>query len=320
MPHDSTRPPKASWQARAFSVVLRSWKRRHTAIDRLGGARVYVKSLRTFIRWIEPLAPHRRVGLRISTAAGAPVPAELIEPLGVRPRWTMLYLHGGGYLLCSPRTHRSLTTYFARQLPARVLVPDYRLAPEHLFPAGLEDALASYRWLRQQGIPAEEIVAAGDSAGGGLLLSMLLTLRDAGEALPAAVALMSPWTDLAGTGASVISNTLTDVWFYGESLPIAARLYLGGTPPTHPIASPLYADLHGLPPLIIHASDNEIVRDDSVRFAEKAKSAGVPVQLKVWPGLPHIWQAFIPFLPEARQSLDELAAFLRQPRAVPPTL
>jgi acetyl esterase/lipase len=201
-----------------------------------------------------------------------------------------------------------------------VLVPDYRLAPEHLFPAGLEDALASYRWLRQQGIPAEEIVAAGDSAGGGLLLSMLLTLRDAGEALPAAVALMSPWTDLAGTGASVISNTLTDVWFYGESLPIAARLYLGGTPPTHPIASPLYADLHGLPPLIIHASDNEIVRDDSVRFAEKAKSAGVPVQLKVWPGLPHIWQAFIPFLPEARQSLDELAAFLRQPRAVPPTL
>jgi len=192
------------------------------------------------------------------------------------------------------------------------LVPDYRLAPEHPFPAGLEDALACYRWLRSQGTPAGQIVLAGDSAGGGLLLSLLLTLRDAGEALPAAAVCMSPWTDLAGTGASVVSNTLSDVWFFGESLPIAARLYLGQTAPTHPIASPLYADLHGLPPLLIHASDNEVVRDDSVRFAWKAKEAGVPVDLKVWPGLPHVWQAFIPFIPEARESLNEMVAFLQR--------
>ncbi len=317
MAHASAPPHQASWQARALSFVLRSCKRRHTAIDRLAGAGIYVKGLRIFTRGLDPLLPHRRVGLRITRAAGAPVPAEWIEPLGAHPRLTMLYLHGGGYLLCSPRTHRTITTFFARHLPARVCVPDYRLAPEHPFPAGLEDALAAYRWLRHQGIAAEEIVAAGDSAGGGLLLSMLLTLRDAGEALPAAAALMSPWTDLAGTGASILSNTLTDVWFYGESLPIAARLYLGGQPPTHPIASPLYADLRGLPPLIIHASDHEIVRDDSVRFAAKAQAAGVPVQLKVWPGLPHIWQAFIPFLPEARQSLDEIAAFLRQSPVFP---
>jgi len=293
-------------------VVLRTWKRRHVAIDRAGGARIFVKGLRTFIRCLDPLVPHRRVGLRITNAPGAPVPTELIEPLGAPTALTMLYLHGGGYLVCNPRTHRTLTTYFARNLPAKVLVPDYRLAPEHPFPAGLEDALACYRWLRLQGTPAENILLAGDSAGGGLALSLLLTLRDAGEALPAAVACMSPWTDLAGTGASVVSNTLSDVWFFGESLPIAARLYLGGAAPTHPIASPLYADLHGLPPLIIHASDNEIVRDDSVRFAWKAKEAGVDVSLKIWPGLPHVWQAFIPFIPEARVSLEEMVAFLRR--------
>ncbi len=303
---------KASWQARGISVMLRMWKRRHTTIDRLGGARLFVKCLRTFIRCLDPLVPHRRAGLRIANAAGAPVPAEMIEPLVAPAKLTLLYLHGGGYLVCNPRTHRSLTTFFARHLPARVLVPDYRLAPEHPFPAGLDDAVACYRWLRQQGTPAEKIILAGDSAGGGLALSLLLTLRDAGETLPAAVACMSPWTDLAGTGATVVSNSLSDVWFFGESLPIGARLYLGGTPATDPLASPLYADLHGLPPMIIHASDNEIVRDDSVRFAGKARAAGVPVELKVWPGLPHVWQAFIPFIPEARESLDEMASFLQR--------
>jgi len=304
---------QASWQARAISAVLRTFKRRHTTIDRLGVAHVYVKSTRLIIRCLEPFIPYRRTGLRIHPAVGAPVPAEWITPLAAAPRHTMLFLHGGGYLMCSPHTHRTLTTFFARQLPTRVLVPHYRLAPENPFPAGLDDALACYRWLRAQGIPAREIVLAGDSAGGGLVLGMLLALRDAGEELPAAAAILSPWTDLAATGTSLITNTFSEVWFYGESVAIAAKLYLGSTPATHPLASPLYADLRGLPPLIIHASESEAVRDDSVRFAAKAHDAGVPVELKIWPGLPHVWQAFIPFLPEARQSLDEIVEFLKNP-------
>jgi acetyl esterase/lipase len=308
---------KASWQARGISAILRTFKRRHTAYERLGVARAYVKSTRLIIRCLEPFIPYRRAGLRIQRAAGAPVAAEWITPLDAVPKHTVLFLHGGGYLLCSPHTHRTLTTFFARHLPARVLVPDYRLAPENPFPAGLDDVLACYRWLRAQGTPAREIILVGDSAGGGLALGVLLALRDAGEALPAAAALMSPWTDLAATGNSLVTNTFSEVFFYGESVAIAARLYLGATPPTNPLASPLYADLPGLPPLVIHASESEGVRDDSVRFAAKARAAGVPVAFKLWPGLPHVWQAFIPFIPEARQSLDEMVAFLKNPPAQP---
>ncbi|HVU38957.1 MAG TPA: alpha/beta hydrolase [Opitutales bacterium] len=308
-----TIPVKASWQARAISAFLRTFKRRHTLIERAGAAGLYVRATRNFVGHLARFFPYRRAGLRFHPAPGAPVPAEWIIPLDAVPKRTLLFLHGGGYLMCSPRTHRTLTTFFARQFPARVLAPAYRLAPENQFPAALDDVTACYRWLRAQGIPAKEIVLAGDSAGGGLLLGLLLRLRDAGEALPAAAACLSPWTDLAATGDSLVTNTFSEVFYYGESVAIAAKLYLGPTPSTHPLASPLYADLHGLPPLIIHASDSEGTRDDSVRFAAKARAAGVPVQFKLWPGLPHVWQAFLPFIPEARASLDEIVEFLKNP-------
>jgi len=272
----------------------------------------YVRSLRKWIQLSEPFVVYSRRGLRISAAVGAPVPGEWIEPKKVTPRCTMLYLHGGGFLMCSPRTHRSLTTFFARNLPARVLVPDYRLAPEHPFPAAVDDAVASYRWLLAQGISPKEIVVAGDSAGGTLVMSLLLKLREAGDLLPVAAVAMSPWLDMAGTGDSWKENSLSDAWFYRESMPIATQMYLGETPTTHPIASPLYAELAGLPPIILHASSSEVVRDDSVRFAQKAKAVGVEAEIKIWPEQSHVWQAFIPFVPEARESLEEILAFLKK--------
>ena len=225
---------------------------------------------------------------------------------------TLLYLHGGGYFFCSPETHRPITLRLGPDAAARGFVPDYRLAPEHRFPAAVEDAVAAYRHLRTGGAPASRIVIAGDSAGGGLALATLVALRDAGEALPAGAVLFSPWTDLACTGASLVTNDGSDVMFRGDGIAKAAPLYLGDTPATNPLASPLYADLKGLPPLLIQASDSEVLLDDSRRLAAKAAEAGVPVSFKVWHHLPHAWQLFAPFLPEARAALAEAAAFIRR--------
>jgi len=222
----------------------------------------------------------------------------------------LLYLHGGGYFACSPKTHRPLSGYFALA-GFRVFVPDYRLAPEHPFPAALEDATAAYRGLLETGVVPARLVLAGDSAGGGLSAALLLHLRDTGIALPAATALLSPWTDLAGTGASVVQNARWDAMFHAPGLITGAAFYLGDHQATEPLISPLYGDLHDLPPLLIHAGKREILRDDSIRFAAKAQAAGVPVELKIWPVVPHVWQLLHSFIPEARQSLAMMVRFLK---------
>jgi acetyl esterase/lipase len=191
-------------------------------------------------------------------------------------------------------------------------VPAYRLAPEHPFPAAVEDAVAAYRRLVALGTPPGRVVLGGDSAGAGLALATLLSLRDAGDALPAGAVLFSPWTDLAATGATLASNDRSDVTFHGAAVARGARLYLGDTPATHPLASPLYADLHGLPPLFIQASDSEVLLDDSTRFAAKATAAGVAVSFTQRHGLPHAWQLFAPVLPEARAAIAEAATFIRR--------
>ncbi len=219
----------------------------------------------------------------------------------------MLYLHGGGYVACSPRTHRPITAAFARA-GFRVFAPNYRLAPEHVFPAAVDDALAAYRGLRSLG--AERLVIAGDSAGGGLALALMIALRDAGERLPAAAALFSPWTDLAASGESLTANNACCAMFYGEDIGPTARLYLGSTDSRHPLASPLYADLAGLPPLLIHVGAKEVLLDDSRRIAERARAAGVPVEFKIWAEVPHVWQLIPALIPEARHSLRDAASFL----------
>ncbi len=221
----------------------------------------------------------------------------------------LLYLHGGGYFACSAVTHRPITTGFALR-GLQVFAAEYRLAPEHPYPAAIDDAVAAYRGLLASGIPASRVTVAGDSAGGGLTLATLISLRDAGDALPAAAVMFSPWTDLAGTGASIKTNGRRDAMFPDEGMDRACAVYLNGADPRDPLASPLYAPLHGLPPLLIHAGSYEILLDDSVRVAERARAAGTSVRLRTWPVVPHVWQLF-GFLPETKQSMDEAAAFLR---------
>jgi monoterpene epsilon-lactone hydrolase len=227
----------------------------------------------------------------------------------------LVYLHGGGYFACSAETHRPITAFFALQ-GFRVFAPNYRLAPENRFPAAVDDAVAFHRALLNAGYPPQRIVVAGESAGGGLTLSLMLALRAARIPLPAAAALFSPWTDLAATGDSIRTNTGRCAMFDGAGVAFSARYYLGDTDPRNPLASPLYADLTGVPPLLLHVGADEVLLDDSTRLAERARAAGVPVELKIWPVVPHAWQLVPHLVPEARQSLRESAAFLRA-RVVP---
>jgi acetyl esterase/lipase len=222
----------------------------------------------------------------------------------------LLYLHGGGYFGCSAETHRPITVYYALH-GFRVFAPDYRLAPENPFPAAVEDAVAFYRALLTAGYSPRNIVVAGESAGGGLSLSLMLSLRAAGVPLPAAAALFSPWTDLAATGDSIRTNTNRCAMFHAAGVAYSARYYLGDTDPRNPLASPLYADLSGLPPLLIHVGSDEVLLDDSTRLAERARAASVRVELKIWPVVPHAWQLAPHLIPEASHSLRESAAFLR---------
>ncbi|MBP0588933.1 alpha/beta hydrolase [Paraburkholderia sp. LEh10] len=230
---------------------------------------------------------------------------------------TILYLHGGGYYFCSPRTHRAASFGLATRSRARVFSLDYRLAPENPFPAALDDALAAYRCLLEDGTKRESIVIAGDSAGGGLALATLVALRDARDPLPAGAILFSPWTDLAATGASLQTNDGIDPMFHGPSVARAARLYLGDTPATHPYASPLYADLKGLPPLFIQVSSTEVLLDDSRRVVDRARVAGVDIDFEIWRKMPHVWQLWVPFIPEARRALDLAARFVSRVTSAP---
>ena len=246
------------------------------------------------------------VTFRQDTVGG--IPGEWVEAQGPTSSATLLYLHGGGYFACSPRTHRPITAAFAK-LGFSVFVPDYRLAPENPFPAAIEDAEAVWNALVGSGHAPKSIVVSGDSAGGGLALALLLTLRNKGKPLPAAAALFSPWTDLAATGESVTSNASREAMFWAPGLVEGGAAYLNGADPKTPLASPLYADLTGLPPLLIHAGDREVLRDDSTRLAERARAAGVEVDLRIWPVVPHVWQ-LARFVPEARSSTALAAQFL----------
>ncbi|WP_144157725.1 alpha/beta hydrolase [Paraburkholderia sp. BCC1885] len=261
--------------------------------------------------------------LREQYGAAETLRGEWLEPPGTGDGTpTILYFHGGGYYFCSPQSHRSLVFGLATRARASTFSLDYRLAPEAPFPAALDDALAAYRKLLADGTPPQSIVLAGDSAGGGLALATLVALRDAGDLLPAGAVLFSPWTDLGASGASIRINDGADPMFSGRAIGRAARLYLGDTPATHPYASPVYADLHGLPPLFIQAGSTEVLLDDSRRVAETARTAGVWVELQVWPNMPHVWQIFTPFIPEARRALDGAAAFVREmtgPRSAQPS-
>jgi acetyl esterase/lipase len=245
------------------------------------------------------------------------IKAEWISTGESEPDRVLFYLHGGGYFLGSARTYRNFVTALAKATRRQAVALDYRLAPEHPFPAALEDALAAYRWLvNTKHIRPEQIVMAGDSAGGGLVLATLIALRDAGEALPAAAVLMSPWTDHNFTGASLVSRAKADPILTPKSLRVHSQYYRGQADPATPLISPLYADLRGLPPLLIQVGSDEILLDDATRLAERAKEAGVSVELQVGEEMWHVWQVFVAQLPEAQQAVAQIRDFITQNTAV----
>jgi monoterpene epsilon-lactone hydrolase len=242
------------------------------------------------------------------TAGG--VPAEWIAAPGAAQDRVILYLHGGGYVMGSINTHRAMIGRLSRAAQAKCLALDYRLAPEHPFPAAVEDATAAYRWLLAQGYKPNKIVISGDSAGGGLTLATLLALRDAKTPLPAAAAPISAWSDMEGTGASVKTRAAIDPMVTNNTLLDMAKAYVGKGDPKNPIASPLYGDYRGIPPMLMQVGDAEILLDDSTRVAEKAKAAGVKVDLEVWPDMVHVWHIFAKLLPEAQQAIDRIGSYV----------
>jgi acetyl esterase/lipase len=209
------------------------------------------------------------------------VPAEWIVAPGAAAERVVLYLHGGGYVLCSVSTHRDMIARISRAAQARALGVEYRLAPEHPFPAAVEDATAAYRWLLANGVSPSRLAIAGDSAGGGLTVATLVALRDAGDPLPAAGICLSPWVDLEGIGDSMTTKAAADPFVHQEMIQSLAQQYLGEHSPRTPLAAPLYADLHGLPPLLIQVGTAETLLDDATRLAERAKAAGVQVTLDI---------------------------------------
>jgi monoterpene epsilon-lactone hydrolase len=289
----------------SLQAYLAVWITKWRVKRRLKGVRDY-RVARQILRPDRYTVP---ASVQISPGTLGGVPGEWVE--GPKPdSIVLLYLHGGGYFGCSAETHRAITSTFALQ-GFRVYAPDYRLAPENRFPAAIDDAVAVYRALLSASHPSRSIVVSGESAGGGLALSLMLSLRKSAAPLPAAAALFSPWTDLAATGDSVRTNARRCSMFSGTVIAPSARYYLGDTDPRNPLASPLYADLTGLPPLLVHVGADEVLRDDSTRLAERARAAGVQVELKIWPVVPHAWQIAPHLIPEGRQSLREGAAFLR---------
>ena len=238
------------------------------------------------------------------------VPCEWVETPGADPERAVLYLHGGGYAIGSLATHRFLIQGIARATGCRALSVDYRLAPEHPFPAAVEDAATAARWLAEHGIAPAKTAIAGDSAGGGLTLATLLALRDAGDPLPACAVALSPWTDLTGTGESMRTRADDDPMVTADGLQKMAAAYAPGKT-GDPLASPLFADLAGLPPLLIQVGTAEVLLDDSTRFAERAELAGVEVDLEVWDEMIHVFQAF-PMLEEADNAIQNIGRWVRQ--------
>lgn len=253
----------------------------------------------------------------------APVTCERVSAGGVDGEWispanapqdkAVLYFHGGGFRIGSVNSHRDLMAQIALASGCRVLAINYRLAPEHRFPAALDDALAAYHWMLGRGLEPGQIAFAGDSAGGNLVLSAMLALRERKRPLPVSAVLMSPWTDLAATGASYVSRAELDPIHQRPMILQLSRNYLGPHgDPYDPLVSPLYADPAGLPPLLIQVGYRETVLDDSVMFADLARAAGVDVELQVWDGMIHVFQMFGAELPEAGQAIASIGKFLNR--------
>jgi len=244
-----------------------------------------------------------------------------VEAGGIKSEWmdmpqvdksrVLLLLHGGGYNAGSSRTHRKLAALLGRAAHARVLTPDYRLAPEHPFPAAVKDALLAYGWLLDQGFTEDKIIVGGDSAGGGLALSMMLALSEAGARMPRAAVLLSPWTDLTCSSPTYTTLRKLDPIISRERFAEAGLMYAGQRNPADPMASPIFAETSGLPPLLVQVGGDETMLDDSRIFVERSRASGVEVSFKIYDGMWHVHQSAAPEVPEAIAALNDLAAFIR---------
>ncbi|MFL6129251.1 MAG: alpha/beta hydrolase [Mycobacteriales bacterium] len=264
---------------------------------------------RFYDAWGAPVAPDVRVRRR----PVGDVPAYLLTPPDADDSTIGLYLHGGGYVYGSQASHGSLAAEAARAARCPMLHLQYRRAPEHRYPAALQDAVSAYAGLLDEGWPPGAVVVAGDSAGGGLVLATLLAARDQGLPMPRAAACISPWVDLAGTGETFRTKEAVDPLITRRVVALVAESYLAGVPPETPYASPLYGSVHGLPPVLIQVGEREMLLSDAERFAAKLADAGSPVTLEVWPGMVHVWHLHHRRLAKARQALGRLGRFLQSP-------
>ena len=249
-------------------------------------------------------------GLTVELLDIAGLPAELLTPKGADATRALLYLHGGGYCVGSPTSHRALAAKLATAIGVPALVPDYRLAPESRFPAAVDDAVKAYRHLLGEGTAPGGIVIAGDSAGGGLTIAAAIAIRDSGLPQPACLFAISPWVNLGQSGAAYAA-VLDDPMLTREALQDFADAYLQGEGPHHPLASPALADLHGLPPMLLHVGGAEILASDTALLTERAGLAGVEVRAEVWPEMIHVWHAFSDWLGAGRRAIDEAGVWIR---------
>ena len=252
------------------------------------------------------------------------ITVEMINMEGIQAEWlipfsssarsekVILYLHGGGYVTGSIEDHRMMCGLLANATETKVLIPEYRLAPEHPFPAALDDALKVYQWLLDQGYSSANMIIAGDSAGGGLSIATVLALKEKSGSLPAAVVCLSPWTDLALTGQSHATKAKAEAILNKDVLHEWALCYTDESNLTNPLVSPIHGDFHGFPPLLIQVGSEEILLDDSILLAKKAKSAGVDVTLKIWDGMWHVWQALGDLIPENKKTFEEIGQFVQR--------
>jgi monoterpene epsilon-lactone hydrolase len=296
----------ASIQARLISANLR-------VLSALTARSLYpIKFQRYMFSKIAPKLLPAPKGVRLEHLTVDGIPAAWLIPDNADDERVILYLHGGAFVIGSIESHWKMASNIAAKAGCRALIIDYRLAPEHLFPAALEDCVSAYRWLLAEGYKPENIVIAGDSAGGSLTASTLISLRDSKDPLPAAAMMLSPATDLEGTGESYKTKAREDPMITESWGRKCIGMYLGPAGRRDPLASPLYADLKGLPPMLIQVGTHEILLDDSRRFAERAKQEGVEVELEVWDGMFHVWQFHCPFMPESRDAVRKLGEYCRE--------
>jgi len=281
--------------------------------DVVGGPPPTVEELRAgFYETMAALPPGPGARFEAVDAGGVAAESGVLEA-EIEVRGTLYYLHGGGYFEGSPTTHRRLVTSLCLAAGLRGLSVDYRLAPEFPFPAAVDDALAGYRWLIDAGgEDPERVVVAGDSAGAGLSAALLIALRDAGDPLPAGAYLISPWTDLAGTGDSMRTRADADPMIDPNQMAGTAARYVPDGDLRNPLVSPLYAELDGLPPLLVHVGDAEVLLDDATRFVERSRLAGVPVESEVWPEAFHVFQMLAGMLPEADEAIARAGAWITE--------